>query len=60
MTEKAPIKKTLNTHDGIFYYPKSLKPENNIDIEGMMAQVTHRDQIWTDGSIKEKLLEKTF
>ena len=28
-----PSKLTLTTHDGIFYYPKSLKPENNIDIE---------------------------
>jgi len=37
MTEKAPSKLTLTTDDGIFYYPKSLKPENNIDIEGMIA-----------------------
>jgi hypothetical protein len=41
MTEKMPSKLTLTTHDGIFYYPKSLKPENNIDIESMIA--THRD-----------------
>ena len=57
MTEKMPSKLTLTTHDGIFYYPKSLKPENNIDIESMIA--THRD-IRTEGSIKEKFLEKTY
>ena len=38
MTEKMPSKLTLTTHDGIFYYPKSLKPENNIDIETLIYQ----------------------